>query len=192
MLVWLSHVRAYVCLLKAIVNWINLPDCARTRKYSVAFSDRPFNSAGIPIPLNRVVPRARSSIPIPYSGLEEFWSYEDVLKTGWHSWRFLSSDGNSTDGSPHPSVWYTTELRASAFWIEQQLHHSFELTCQHPPSALWIACSDGCIPWRLRLVQISGTFMGRNQRRTRKHVHSTQKTAHLTYCCNASCLCSVI
>ena len=92
------------------MNSIDLHDCARTLKYSVAFSVRSTNLAD--------GARARSSIPDLYDtkcsgipGVTEFKSYEDVLTTGWHSWILESSDGTS----PHPSVLYTTELRASAF-----------------------------------------------------------------------------
>ena len=92
------------------MNSIDLHDCARTLKYSVAFSVRSTNLADYA--------RARSSIPDLYDtgcsgipGVIEFKSYEDVLTTGWHSWILESSDGTS----PHHSVLYTTELRASAF-----------------------------------------------------------------------------
>ena len=85
------------------MNSIDLHDCARTLKYSVAFSVRSTNLADYA--------RARSSIPNLGNGFIEFKSFEDVLTTGWHSWILDSSDGTS----PHPSVLYTTELRASAF-----------------------------------------------------------------------------
>ena len=109
-----TYLRAYV-LLKAKVNWINLPDCARARKYSVAFSVKGCWWH----------PEDGSKPPQLGDHDIEFQSREDVLFPGWHSWR-NPSDGSNSD-------FYTTALIGWAFWVESQMRSSFELTCQPPP-----------------------------------------------------------
>jgi len=109
-----TYLRAYV-LLKAKVNWINLPDCARARKYSVAFS----------VKGDGWHPRGSKPPQVVWGHNIEFESREDVLFPGWHSWR------NPSDGSY--SDFYTTALIGWAFWVEPQMRSSFELTCQPPP-----------------------------------------------------------
>jgi hypothetical protein len=59
-----------------------------------------------------------------------FSSEEDVLTPGWHSWCVEDYAGG---GDSRNDFFYTAITVGSSFRIEQQLHNSFELTCQPPP-----------------------------------------------------------
>ena len=95
------YVRTYV-LLKAKVNKVNLPHCAR--KYSVACSvrDGPWNGFG------------RCTFAYPQMGDHPilFSSEEDVLTPGWHSWCVEDYAGG---GDSRNDFFYTAITVGSSF-----------------------------------------------------------------------------
>ncbi len=81
------YVRTHV-LHKAKVNNVNLPDCVRTRKYSVAFAvkfdARQHTGSFI------LYPEIADHLPIHFS------SEEDVLTEGWHAWSMDAWDARTS------------------------------------------------------------------------------------------------
>ena len=80
------YVRTHV-LHKAKVNNVNLPDCVRTRKYSVAFADE-FDAHEHTASLIKY-PQVVDNLPIHFS------SEENVLTEGWHTWSIGAGDART-------------------------------------------------------------------------------------------------
>ena len=80
------YVRTHV-LHKAKVNNVNLPDCVRTRKYSVAFAVG-FDAHHYTASLIKH-PQVVDNLPIHFS------SEENVLTEGWHTWSIGAGDART-------------------------------------------------------------------------------------------------
>ena len=81
------YVRTHV-LHKTKVNNVNLPNCIRTRKYSVAFAVR-FDARQHTASLIEY-PKILDHLPILFS------SEEDILKEGWHTWSIGARDARTS------------------------------------------------------------------------------------------------